>query len=169
MLKMAIRCEIVGMALCLVTLFPGLEIQAAELPDKEIKERITEAIQSLDKMTELWQEERYEDLYDLGTEASRASITLERFSFFMRNRTRQPQCCFKRFQEPKGKLEAPDRVKVTVTIAYEYGRYAISRPPEAPILPEHERDSFILYYEGDQWRLDLDQWLELAWIPGRPY
>jgi hypothetical protein len=166
---MANRFGFVGLGLGLVMLLPGFEVKAADLPDKEIQERIDEAIGSLDKMTEMWQEERYEDLYDLGTKASRASITLERFSFFMRNRTRQPQCCFTRFQKPKGKLEAPDRVKVTVTIAYDYGRHAISRPPNAPMLPEHERDTFMLYYEGEQWRLDLNRWLELAWIPGRPY
>jgi len=159
----------IGAAVLFVTVFCATGSPAGELTKKEIHERISDAIHSLDKMTEMWEEERYDDLYELGTKASRASITAERFHFYMRNRTRQPQCCFTRFQEPKGTMQAPDRVRVTVTIAYEYGHFAISRPPNAPILPEYERDSFILYFEGEVWRIDLNRWLELAWIPGRPY
>lgn len=163
------RSSFLGIGLLFGTLFTGPWLQAADLTDRQIRDRESEAIQSLDTMTELWQEGRFDELYDWGTEASRASMTPERFSFFMRNATRNPQCCFKRFQEAEGRLNAPDRVEVSVTIGYRYTLHAVSRPPSAPVLPEHERDSFVLVYEADRWRLDLNQWLDLAWIPGRPY
>jgi hypothetical protein len=163
------RSCLVGAAVVFGTLTPGPWLEAADLTERQIEERLSEAIQSLDKVTELWQEGRFDDLYDWGTEASRESITPERFSFFMRNATRFPQCCFMRFQEAEGRLKAPDRVEVTVTIGYQYTPHAISRPPSAPMLPEDERDSFVLVYEADNWRLDLNQLLDLAWIPGRPY
>jgi hypothetical protein len=167
-IKMSRSC-LVGAAVFFGTFSPGPWLRAADLTDRQIEDRVSEAIQGFDTMTELWQEGRYDDLYDWGTEESRESITPERFSFFMRNATRFPQCCFKRFQEAEGRLKAPDRVEVTVTIGYQYTTHAISRPPSAPILPEEERDSVVLVYEAGRWRMDLNQLLDLAWIPGRPY
>jgi hypothetical protein len=67
------------------------------------------------------------------------------------------------------RLNAPDQVEVTVTLGYRYSTQAVSRGPSAPMLPEHERESFVLVYEADRWRMDLNQVLGRAWIPGRPY
>jgi hypothetical protein len=163
MMKMS-RSYLVGAAVFFGTLSSGPWLQAAELTDKQIEERVSEAIRSLDKMTELWEEERYDDLYALGTKAFRASMTPEQFSFLMRNTTRSPQCCFERFQKAKGRFIDPDHVEVSVTIGYQYSLYAISRPPYAPMLPEHERESFVLVHEAGRWRLDLKEVLDRAWI-----
>lgn len=164
-----IRLSLAGIGLLFGTLSPGSWLEAADLTDRQIEERESEAIHSLDKMMELWEEDRYDELYDRGTEAFRASMTPEQFFVLMRNATRGLQCCFKRFQEAEGRLNAPDQVEVTVTLGYRYTPHAVSRGPSAPMLPEHERESFVLVYEADRWRMDLNQVLDRAWIPGRPY
>jgi hypothetical protein len=158
------RSFIVGAAVLFGTLLPVQWLQAAALTDKQIEERVSEAIRSLDKMTELWEEERYDDLYALGTKAFRASMTPEQFSHLMRNTTRSPQCCFTRFQKAEGRLIDPKHVEVSVTIGYQYSIYAISRPPFAPMLPEYERETFVLVHEAGRWRLDLQEVLDRAWI-----
>ena len=163
------RSYFVGAAVLFGTLSHGPGLQAAALTDRQIEERVSEAIRSLDKMTELWEEERYDDLYALGTRGFRASMTAEHFSFLMRNATRSPQCCFTRFQKAEGRLIDPKQVEVSVTVAYQYTKYAISRPPFAPMLPEYERETFILVLEDGRWRLDLNEVVDRAWISGRPY
>jgi hypothetical protein len=168
MMKMSRSC-LVGAAVLFGTLASGPCLQAAELTNKQIEERVSEAIRSLDKMTELWELGQYDDLYALGTKAFRASMTPEQFSFLMLNATRNPQCCFTRFQKAEGRLIDPTQVEVSVTIAYQYTKYAVSRPPYAPILPEHERETFVLVREAGRWRLDLNEVVDRAWISGRPY
>jgi len=163
MMKMA-RSYLVGAAVLFGTLSHGPGLPATALTDKQTEERVSEAVRSLDKMTELWEEERYDDLYALGTKTFRASMTPEQFSHLMHNTTRSPQCCFTRFQKPKGRLIDPDHVEVSVTIGYQYSRYAISRPPYAPMLPEYERETFLLVQEDGRWRLDLNEVLDRAWI-----
>jgi len=163
MMKVSRSC-LVGAAVVFGALSYGPCLQAAELTDKQIEERVSEAIRSLDRITELWEEERYDDLYALGTKTFRDSMTSEQFSHLMKNTTRSPQCCFTRFQKAKGQLIDPDQVEVSVTIGYEYSAYAISRPPYAPMLPEYERETFILVHEDDRWRLDLQEVLDRAWI-----
>jgi hypothetical protein len=151
------------------TLSPGPGAQAADVTDKQMEDAVSEAVHSLDKITESWEEGRYDELYDRGTKDFRASMMPEQFSVLMRTATRSPECCFKRFQEAKGQFNDLNHIEVTVTIGYRYSMNAISRGPSAPVLPQQERESFSLVREGDRWRLDLNQVLDRAWIPGRRY
>ena len=163
------RSFLVGIGILFGAFLAGPQLKAGDLAAGQVEERLSEAIHGLDTITELWEEERYDDLYDRGTAAFRASMAPEQFSFLMRNSTRGPQCCFKRFQEATGRFMDPDHVEVTVTLGYRYTNNAVSRGPSAPLLPEHERESFILVHEAGRWRLDLNQVLDRAWIPGRRY
>lgn len=150
-------------------LLSGPWVQAADVTDKQMEDAVSEAVHGLDKITESWEEGRYDELYDRGTEAFRASMTPEQFSVLMRTATRSPECCFKRFQEAKGQFNDLNHIEVTVTIGYRYSMNAISRGPSAPVLPKQERESFSLVREGDRWRLDLNQILDRAWLSGRRY
>lgn len=142
-------------------------VAGKELTRRQIESIESDAIRSLDKITALWEAEEYDELYRRGMAASQSKITAEGFAATMGNGKRRPKCCWERFQGATARLESPERVAVTAKIGYDYQGNTVHPGPGAPILPEFDEETFSIVLEDGTWRVDLNQILDRAWIPGR--
>ena len=130
----------------------------------------------------LWKDQRFEDLYDLGTFASQVDISVEGFIRYMGYATRSLQCCWRMIQDVKTTVDSPERVYIQARLGFKNKEFLVLRGQHRYIargFDEEETLTFVLHHERQQWRIDLFQILGLSGIdmeipaypvrPWRPY
>jgi hypothetical protein len=100
---------------------------------------------------ELWSEGRYEDLWECGTDSSKALISREDFVWTMKQSPRMPDVGWMREKSLTTTVKKPTRVIVQAEI-----RFIVNGQDKL------ETRVFQLIYEDDEWRIDLSEFVQLA-------
>ncbi len=149
-------------SVCSVVLFAAGPVSAApRITDEERRQIVATAEEAFDRMIERWREGRGDLLYDLGTFASRRSVTRPVFARRIAQ-GRQPDCCWSGVRDRHGIFRSRQEVWMVARIGYA-GQMA--RPSDRPaiggIQPPAE-ETFRLILEEGEWRVSLREILRRA-------
>jgi hypothetical protein len=141
--------------------------QAQALSQAEIHVIALNAERSFTHIVELWKDQRFDDLYEVGTFASQSDISPEGFSRYMSYATRDLQCCWRMLQDVQTTVDIPERAYIRARLGFKNKEYLVWRGQDRYVargFAEEETLTFVLQYERQQWRIDLFRILELSGI-----
>ena len=125
----------------------SLPVQARTLTPIELETILTQARAQFNNFLQLWQEERYFEMYEFGVRQSKQQLSVEEFATRMVELGWVPVNVD---QEPL-QVDFRFRTMVYVTTVLEF------RHKSFPELQYGKRQSFLLIQEGEGWHLDLLQ------------
>jgi hypothetical protein len=113
---------------------------------------------------DLWRDQKFDDLYELGTVQSRGQFSKEQFIELMKNSNKKLQCCWATMQDLQGFFESPTQVAVQAKLGYENfqnTKYATpDRDAESAqwvISSSFDSQTFLMVLQQERWRIDLTE------------
>ena len=131
---------------------------------RPVQEVVQGALQALKAVVDLWRDQKFDDLYELGTVQSRGQFSKEQFIELMKNSNKKLQCCWATMQDPQGFFESPTQVAVQAKLGYENfqnTKYATpDRDAESAqwvISSSFDSQTFLMVLQQERWRIDLTE------------
>lgn len=155
-----------SLCICLAIEWVGF-FSVLALGEREQDAITYEATDALKRVVELWKDEHYDKLYDHGTNQFKSEISKEDFIGLMRNSQRGLQCCWATIQDVVGQFQDPTHVLVKAKIGYTLIQRDIFGDTLSSFDLGFKEETFIIYLESGQWKVDIHQILDRSWIRGR--
>ena len=122
------------------------------------------ALQALKVAVDLWREQKFDDLYELGTVQSQGQFQKEQFIELMKNSNKKLQCCWATLQDLQGFVESPTRIAVRAKLGYENFQHTKNNTPDRDtefsqwvISSSFDPHTFLMVLEQERWRIDLTE------------
>jgi hypothetical protein len=110
-----------------------------------------EAQRSFEEMMDLWSNGKYEELWESGTDSSKARIWREDFVTIMNRSPRVPDVGWMRERSISVTMKSPSSALVRAEIGFIIDGQ-----------DTQETRVFQLFREGEEWRISLDEFVNLA-------
>ncbi len=154
--------------LLLAGLWSPLEAQDRDGLDRAERQRLALAAErSFVQMVRLWKDQRFEELYELGTLASQVDLSPEAFARQMQHASRTLQCCWAMVRDLSSRLQTPERVYVRARLGFKNKAFLIVQGEHRVVargFDETETLTFVLQREEQGWRIDLFKVLALSGV-----
>ena len=137
------------------------ESHSVSRPRKEV---VQGALQALKAMVDLWREQKFDDLYEVGTVESQHQFSKEQFIELMKNSNKKLQCCWATLQDLEGFFESPTQVTVRAKLGYENFQNTKNDTPDRDtesyqwvISSSFDPRTFLMVLQQERWRIDLTE------------
>jgi hypothetical protein len=121
------------------------------IPFSALADVAYDAERRFQEVLSLWSDGRYEDLWECGTDSSKAGVSREDFVWTMKRSPRMPDVGWLREKSVTATVKKPTRVSIQAEI-----NFIINGEDRL------ETRVFQMTYEDDEWRILLSEFVRLA-------
>ena len=136
------------------------------------QEVVQGALQALKAAVDLWREQKFDALYELGTVQSRRQFSKEQFIELMKTSNKKLQCCWTTLQDLQGFFESPTQVTIQAKLGYENFQNTKNDTPDRDaesaqwvISSSFDPQTFRMVRQQERWRIDLTEILLASGYP----
>jgi hypothetical protein len=158
-------------ALCIVTLLLGmlcgmLPRDTDAISQEEVNRIAFDAQRRFEHIVQLWKDEEFAALYDLGTFASQVDISPEGFARYMEFATRSLQCCWRTIQAIESIVDTPDKVYIKARLGFKNKEFLVLRGQHRFLARGFAEDETLTFsHPGTQRRPRRDPRLSASVLP----
>ncbi len=87
--------------------------------DNKEAEKIQQAISAFNEITDLWHDQKFDEIYDKFADREKSTISKEKFIRRMTNEKKRLACCWQKVQDVKVKLYSSGKAVVSAKFGFE--------------------------------------------------
>lgn len=117
--------------------------------DNKEAEKIQQAISAFNEITDLWHDQKFDEIYDKFADREKSTISKEKFIRRMTNEKKRLACCWQKVQDVKVKLYSSGKAVVSAKFGFE------DQPDEA----FYVNAEIPLYLKDEGWKVKVKDML----------